>query len=107
MKLSNNTDLSVPYETNKYHLKIVVYKNSKTMDKYSESGICQLCCPDCRKIMCWTSSKIFPRKKKKVLVNILRVIDGKILLKIILEKQTGRVGTDCTLMRIGNSVGQL
>ena len=71
MKLSKNTDWRVAYEPNNTTEKIVVCKNSKTVDKYGEIGIYQPCCPDCRKIICWTSC-IFP---KKDLVNILRVID--------------------------------
>jgi hypothetical protein len=40
------------------------------MDKYNESGICKLCCPDFIKIICWTSCRSF--QKKKDLVNTFK-----------------------------------
>ena len=58
---SKNTDWRVAYEPNNTIEKIVVCKDSKTMDKY-KSGIYHLCCPDCRKIICWTSCRSFQKK---------------------------------------------
>jgi hypothetical protein len=65
MNLSKNTDWRVTYEPNNTIEKIVVCKNSKTVDKHSEIGIYQPCCPYCRKIICWTSCRSFKKKKKR------------------------------------------